>query len=50
MKSVTVPRINPERLWADLMALGEVGKMGRLGNPATGQFGDGAGRKSDVPR
>ena len=25
MKSVTVPRINGQRLWADLMALGEIG-------------------------
>jgi len=25
MKSVTVPRINGDRLWADLMALGEIG-------------------------
>jgi hypothetical protein len=25
MKNVTIPRINGDRLWADLMALGEIG-------------------------
>ena len=35
MKSVTVPRVNGDRLWADLMALGEIGYAVGRGVPRT---------------